>query len=561
MHRSNSSHHNDSPRPTVHKRTRQTEAARKAQEQQAAQESLAENLPEISASDGPSLSAEIPPVVTQGVYKHPQPSSAPVSNSDDETYSPLSHGAHHSEHNVQVSQPLPAVDPSASGAQYAHAHDQITPPSGASAAYSRQVYQARVSEQTQHDSSTHAGAFVPAHRMRSYSTEAAHEKQRIGMGAKIFLAGVAVLAAAVACWFMFLSPISITLNGEAVSVGRNQTIDAIVQSKNITATPGRLLAVDGSVLETAGGEAYSATLDGQAAKPSTVVGEHSDLTIGDGADVTEDYDETTEPIPSQWVDDGSKGAFHEVIGEAQDGISATRTGKVSGITVTNEVVSEPVNPTLTRYNVDTGGDKVIALTFDDGPWNNQTEEILDILDQNDAKATFFIVGTRVDDTPGGRDLLKRQHDSGHQICSHTWDHAAGSGKGVNLGYMSEQEQIDEITKGQAIISEVTGEEASKVIRTPGGNYSLDTARIIHPYVSLEMGWTVDSQDWRRPGADKIEHAILSVKPGGVILMHDGGGDRSQTIQALSDALPKLKEEGYKFVTIDELWAYHKKATN
>ena len=71
----------------------------------------------------------------------------------------------------------------------------------------------------------------------------------------------------------------------------------------------------------------------------------------------------------------------------------------------------------------------------------------------------------------------------------------------------------------------------------------------------EIGWNVDTEDWRRPGAEAIAQRLLSVKPGDVVLMHDGGGDRSQTIEALKIALPQLVEEGYKFVTIDQLIAY------
>jgi peptidoglycan/xylan/chitin deacetylase (PgdA/CDA1 family) len=74
-------------------------------------------------------------------------------------------------------------------------------------------------------------------------------------------------------------------------------------------------------------------------------------------------------------------------------------------------------------------------------------------------------------------------------------------------------------------------------------------------VSAEIGWDVDTLDWSRPGADSIAQMIMSVKPGQVILCHDGGGDRSQTIEALRIALPKLKEQGWTFVTIDELMAY------
>ncbi len=80
-----------------------------------------------------------------------------------------------------------------------------------------------------------------------------------------------------------------------------------------------------------------------------------------------------------------------------------------------------------------------------------------------------------------------------------------------------------------------------------------------PYVTYEIGWNIDTTDWERPGADKVEAAIMKAGAGDIVLMHDGGGDRSQTVEALAKALPKLKEEGYHFITISELLAYNNPA--
>ena len=125
---------------------------------------------------------------------------------------------------------------------------------------------------------------------------------------------------------------------------------------------------------------------------------------------------------------------------------------------------------------------------------------------------------------------------------------------MNLDYMTDDEQREEISKGIEAISRVTGEEASKVIRVPGGNLSENTARILSEFATSEMGGNIDTNDWRKPGAQAIFSALLQATPGDIILMHDGGGDRSQTIQALRDALPALAEQGYRFITIDELLA-------
>ena len=80
------------------------------------------------------------------------------------------------------------------------------------------------------------------------------------------------------------------------------------------------------------------------------------------------------------------------------------------------------------------------------------------------------------------------------------------------------------------------------MRAPGGNFKGDIVWTLQPYIDAEIGWNVDTEDWRRPGADTIASRIMKAKPGSVILMHDGGGDRSQTVEALKKALPQLKQE-------------------
>lgn len=143
-------------------------------------------------------------------------------------------------------------------------------------------------------------------------------------------------------------------------------------------------------------------------------------------------------------------------------------------------------------------------------------------------------------------------NEGHEIATHTWDHAAGSGKGVSLNLMSTAERQEEVQKGMDAIKNVTNKDASVYFRAPGGNFNDSVANDLRSMVQGEIGWNIDTEDWRRPGVDTITSRIKSAGPGEVILMHDGGGDRSQTVAALREALPYLKSQGYKFVTISEL---------
>ena len=121
--------------------------------------------------------------------------------------------------------------------------------------------------------------------------------------------------------------------------------------------------------------------------------------------------------------------------------------------------------------------------------------------------------------------------------------------------MTADEQIQEVQKGFQAIKDVIGEDPTRIMRAPGGNFKGDIVWTLQPYIDAEIGWNVDTEDWRRPGADTIASRIMKAKPGSVILMHDGGGDRSQTVEALKKALPQLKQEGYRFVTISELLQY------
>lgn len=371
---------------------------------------------------------------------------------------------------------------------------------------------------------------------------------------------VAVLALAVGGVYLYLNPpiFSITVNGTARTVSAGSTLADIVKEGYASPKAGNLMAVDGSVAKEGGGDQLEAQVNDQTTNDASfVVPRGANVTISDGQDTTEDYDEQTETVPhgesgsdmnsfnNYWA-----GSIH-IYSDGEDGEQVTKTGKVSGKTVT-EVTKQPVDAGYHVYTADTGDDKVIALTFDDGPWPTTTSEILDILKANDAHATFFEIGNQIAENA---DVVKRIHEEGHQIGTHTWDHAAGSGRGVDLTRMTADEQVSEVEKGFDAIDQAIGTKTSRILRAPGGNYHGQIITTLRDKVTAEVGWNIDTEDWRKPGADKIEQAILSAKSGDVILMHDGGGDRSETAAALRDALPKLKAEGFKFITVDKLLAY------
>lgn len=189
----------------------------------------------------------------------------------------------------------------------------------------------------------------------------------------------------------------------------------------------------------------------------------------------------------------------------------------------------------------TKGEKVIALTFDDGPWAESTAQILDILKKNNIKATFFVVGQMLKTYP---ELGKRIAFEGHVLGNHTWHHW--------YHYFNPQAAAFEIDNTSNLIYQTTGVKTT-LFRPPGGimhNGVADYAR--NKKYAIVM-WSADSVDYSRPGVPRlIRNVTKQSKPGGIVLMHDGGGNRSDTVEALPQIISHFRKQGYRFVTIPEL---------
>ena len=185
--------------------------------------------------------------------------------------------------------------------------------------------------------------------------------------------------------------------------------------------------------------------------------------------------------------------------------------------------------------------KVIALTFDDGPWPESTAQVLDILKKNQIKGTFFVVGENVKNFPN---LLKQEIAEGHVIGNHTWHHW--------YQFLNPQAAAYEIDHTEDIIFKTTGLKTN-LFRPPGGvmhNGVVDYARNSKYAIIL---WSSDSVDYSRPAVSRlISNVFREAKPGGIVLMHDGGGNRSRTVQALPEIIANFRNQGYRFVTIPEL---------
>ncbi|MBB4663718.1 polysaccharide deacetylase family protein [Conexibacter arvalis] len=183
----------------------------------------------------------------------------------------------------------------------------------------------------------------------------------------------------------------------------------------------------------------------------------------------------------------------------------------------------------------------VALTFDDGP-GADTDALLDLLERMRVPATFFMLGKNVAQFP---QTVQRLIDAGVPIDNHTVDHP-------NLTQLSAVDQRAQIA-GAAQTIEDSGAAYPRLFRPPYGAYDQTTHEVLGRLRMLSVLWSVDSEDYTKPGVDAIVDKVVSgIHPGAIVLMHDGGGDRTQTIAAVERIVPLLRRQGYRFVTVPRL---------
>jgi peptidoglycan/xylan/chitin deacetylase (PgdA/CDA1 family) len=186
----------------------------------------------------------------------------------------------------------------------------------------------------------------------------------------------------------------------------------------------------------------------------------------------------------------------------------------------------------------------VALTFDDGPSAPFTDQVIEILRDYAVPATFFCVGLHAKAAPG---TLARLTEEGHGIGNHTWSHPF-------LPDLSRDELLFQIDATSAAIAAVTG-EAPGLLRPPYGSQTPDTLRWSAESGLTTVMWDQDTEDWSQPGSAAIASGALDrVTGGSVVLMHDGGGDRSQTVAALPVVVESLLDRGFRLVTVDHMLA-------
>ena len=193
-------------------------------------------------------------------------------------------------------------------------------------------------------------------------------------------------------------------------------------------------------------------------------------------------------------------------------------------------------------------EKKVALTFDDGPDDVFTPQILDILKAKDVKATFFVIGKRAEGYP---EVMRRIVEECHLAGNHTWSHP-------NIMKISLEDAKEEVLKTEKLLRKYYKDSPDKIriFRSPYGSIDPKQVEYISNMGYKIISWNVDSLDWKGLSAEEVKTNILeNVTEGSIILQHSAGGegeDLSGSVEALPEIIDVLKKEGFKFVTIDEI---------
>jgi len=363
----------------------------------------------------------------------------------------------------------------------------------------------------------------------------------IVIGVVVVIAAAYVSKIWVPVWFHL--PVPVTVNGQSYKVKSGTGVHSFLSHNfDLVSYQGILKTDTGMILNAQGGKPPQIKIDGHALRGGEKIVRGGTITLVKGADVIHPTAQKSVPIPPKTVLQG-KGRLIGLARAGSPGATLETIDTVTGKVLKSVNATAAIDTLLQAYQTSGVKSRVVALTFDDGPHATSTAGILAVLQQQKVKATFFELGVNIKRYPS---LSKACASNGNLVGLHSWDHK-------DFTKLSADQIHTQLQNTQEAFKKASG-QTSHWFRLPYGNSttSID-GQIIKRGFDLAY-WTVDTNDWRRPGADTIAaRAISGASPGAIILMHDGGGDRSQTVAALPKIITTLKAQGYTFVTIDELY--------
>ncbi len=369
-----------------------------------------------------------------------------------------------------------------------------------------------------------------------------NERRTLIVASVAALACVVVLGAMAAAWASLPHQLTLTVDGATVHIPSGSSVGDLTRMGYLQSARGDILSVKGGVaLANAGGEP-TLIRNGRLASSAQPLYDGDVVVSNRGADVRERTVIATAAIPAETRYVGT-GSIMTVSRSGSPGVLRTVKGELSGSVVETQVVVPPRSSIVVRHQP-RPGKKIVALTFDDGPWPISTLAIVRTLQQYDVPATFFMVGTSAARRPG---IARKVAESGMVVGSHSLSHK-------QLPRMPARVVRREVDFGTKRIGKITNTNP-RWFRSPYGMTNPAVLREVRAEKLKLAGWNVDSRDWQRPGVKRIVRNVVSAtRPGSIILMHDGGGDRSQTVRALPFIIRQLKARGYTFVTLDQMVA-------
>ena len=363
---------------------------------------------------------------------------------------------------------------------------------------------------------------------------------RSGLPVLYAVAGVLVFAAALAVVWGLSSPLSVTVDGIRRTVPQGSTIQDLVQQHYVLSKPGELLSVTGGVLRIYGGDPVSLSRNGLPAEETQRLFDGDVVASVPGANRKEAVVTVRVSVPATTTVQGT-GTMLKLVQQGKPGTDELRRGSVSGSVISSRTIVASVPMVLSASRPALSG-KLVALTFDDGPWPGQTAKILDILKSEGVHATFFMLGQQARRYPA---LATRVSAEGNQVGNHTIDHK-------DLTRLKPGDVTHEIVGGASQIKAAAGVSPT-LIRPPYGAVDRSVWQLAKQAKQTVVLWNVDTLDWTRPGTSAIlDTAKREIGDDAIVLMHDGGGDRAQTIRALRPLIGWLRVHDYTFVTVGEM---------
>ncbi len=331
------------------------------------------------------------------------------------------------------------------------------------------------------------------------------------------------------------------VNDKPLMISRFATLHDAIKKSGIKVEPGDFVDIENKVIEKGKGGPIKYFIDFKNVSGKSKVKRMAEIFVVNGIDRMEPQEKIIIQIPFKYNIIG-EGPYYEITRKGKLGRKLVNQGIISKKTKDEVILEEKVDCIIIKKR--SKKDRMIALTFDDGPHKKYTPQILDILSDKKVRANFFVLGINAERNP---ELLKRIIKEGHMIANHSFSH-------TYLTKMNPEQIKGEIERTSQIVKKATG-KGTTWLRPPGGSVDQKVINVAQLTKHRIIKWTVDPQDWRQSNHNILVSKIINTNSSGsIILLHDGGGNRQATVKALPTLIDKLLEEGYQLVTVDMMFS-------